>query len=374
MRIFISLFAVIIISLSIFDSSKGELNMSIEEIARKKVHHGKDGRFHNPWCEGCRRSFVDLMKWMVFSKNPYREEKKKIPISPPLIKGERGGFNVITTNFAKLNEASKDYVVWLGHSTVLMKVGNKTIITDPVFWDINFLLKRKTHFPIEPEKLPRIDYVLISHGHYDHLDTKSIKFSKERFNPFFISGPGYGDYFTSIGVSKNIVLDWWENYQIEGLKITSLPVQHWSKRSLFDTDKMLWCSFLIEKAPSPIPLPQGEGSKGRVKFYWIADSGYYEGYKEIGEKFGPIDVLFIPVGAYEPRWFMKTYHVNPEEALQVAKDVRAKNFIPIHWGTFDLTDEPLWLPIKHLKEIYKDDSNPKLRVLEHGEYFIPEMR
>ncbi len=107
-----------------------------------------------------------------------------------------------------------------------------------------------------------------------------------------------------------------------------------------------------------------------MKYYWIGDSGYYEGYKEIGEKFGPIDILFVPVGAYEPRWFMKSYHVNPEEAIQVAKDVQAINFIPIHWGTFDLTDEPLWLPIKHLKEIYKEDSNPKLRVLEHGGHFI----
>ncbi len=339
---------------------EGRPEMSIEEIAKNKAHHGKDGRFYNPWCEGCRKSFADLLKWMVFSKNIYKEEKKKD------VK-----FNVVKPDFDSLNKIGNDYIVWLGHSTVLMRIGGKFIITDPVLWDINFLLKRKTPFPIEPEKLPHIDYVLISHGHYDHLDTKSIKFLKERFNPFFVSGPGYEDYFASIGVVKHITLDWWEDYEIEGIKITSLPVQHWSKRGLFDTDKMLWCSFLIEKAPSPIPLPQGEGSKGRVKFYWIADSGYYEGYKEIGEKFGPIDVLFVPLGAYEPRWFMKTYHVNPEEALQVAKDVRAKNFIPIHWGTLDLTDEPLWLPIKHLKEIYKDESNPKLRLLEHGGHFIP---
>ena len=346
MRIFISLFlSIILFVFSSFEITEGELDMSIEEIARKKVHHGKDGRFHNPWCEGCRRSFVDLMKWMVFSKNVYKEEKKK---------GVR--FNVITTDFAKLNETSKDYAVWLGHSTVLIKVNGKVIITDPVLWNINFLLKRKTPFPIEPEKLPQINYVLISHGHYDHLDTKSIKFLKERFNPFFISGPGYEDYLNSIGISKHIVLDWWENYQIEGIKITSLPVQHWSKRTPFNDDKMLWCSFLIEH--------------GDRKYYWVGDSGYYEGYKEIGEKFGPIDVLFVPVGAYEPRWFMKPYHVNPEEAVQVARDVRAKNFIPIHWGTFDLTDEPLWLPIKHLKEIYKDESNSKLRLLKHGGHFI----
>ncbi|MBI3815757.1 MAG: MBL fold metallo-hydrolase, partial [Nitrospinae bacterium] len=194
--------------------------MSIEDIARKKVHHGKDGRFHNPWCEGCRRSFADLLKWMVFSKNVYREDKKK-----------EVRFDVVLPEFAKLNEASKDYAVWLGHSTVLMKVNGKAIITDPVFWDINFLLKRKTPFPIAPDKLPQIDYVLISHGHYDHLDTASIKFLKERFNPFFVSGPGYEDYLNSVGISKHIVLDWFESYEIDGIKINSLPVQHWSKRT-----------------------------------------------------------------------------------------------------------------------------------------------
>jgi L-ascorbate metabolism protein UlaG (beta-lactamase superfamily) len=367
MRIFISLW--ILIGLFLFStikSAEGELNMSIEDIARKKTHHGSDGRFLNPWCQDCRRNIADFLNWVIFSKNIYKEEKKKD------VK-----FNIVKPDFDSLNKIGTDYIVWLGHSTVLMKIGNKTIITDPVLWDINFLLKRKTPFPIEPEKLPHIDYVLISHGHYDHLDTKSVEFLKGKFNPFFVTGPGYEDYFASIGAVKHIVLDWFENYEIEGIKITALPVQHWSKRSLFDTDKMLWCSFLIETNPSPLPiaklrsngipaLPQGEGIKGRVKFYWVGDSGYYNGYKEIGEKFGPIDVVFVPVGAYEPRWFMKTYHVNPEEAVQIAKDVKAENFIPIHWGTFDLTDEPLWLPIKHLKEIYKEDSNPKLKILEHG--------
>jgi L-ascorbate metabolism protein UlaG (beta-lactamase superfamily) len=349
MRIFTLIFMLLFVSLLYpLESGGGKQGMmSIEEIARKKLHHGKDSRFFNPWCPNCRKSYIDLLRWMVFSRNIYKEEKRK-----------ETKFNITTPDIFSLNKMSKDYALWLGHSTVFMRIGSKTIITDPVFWDINFFLKRKTPLPIDPKDLPKIDYVLISHGHYDHLDTKSIKFLKEHFNPSFISGPGYRDYFTSIGISKQIILDWWEGYEIENIKITSLPVQHWSKRGLFDTDKMLWCSFLIEH--------------NNKKYYWIADSGYYEGYKEIGNKFGPIDVLFAPVGSYEPRWFMKTYHVNPEEAIQVAKDVRAKNFIPTHWGTFDLTDEPLWLPIKHLKEIYRDESNPGLTVLEHGGHFILE--
>lgn len=325
------------------------VDLSIEEISRKKLHHGRDGRFLNPWCMNCRKSFFDLLKWKFFSRNIYSEEKK-----------EGVAFNLIKPDFTTLNKTHGDYMVWLGHSTVLMRVGGKIIITDPVFWDINRFLKRKTPFPFEPEELPEVDYVLISHAHYDHLDYKSIMFLKERFDPFFISGPGYEYWFSSIGTSKHIVLDWWDDYEIEDIKITSLPVHHWSKRRIFDTDKTLWCSFLIER--------------GGIKYYWIADSGYFEGYKEIGGKFGPIDILFVPIGAYEPRWFMETYHVNPEEAIKVAKDVRAKTFIPIHWGTFDLSDEPLWLPIEHLKEIYKEGSSPVLKILDHGGHLITEGR
>jgi L-ascorbate metabolism protein UlaG (beta-lactamase superfamily) len=340
----ILLFITLILSSS--SAKVREVPISIEEVARKKLHHREDGSFFNPWCRDCRKGSFDYLKWRL-SWNVYREEKKK-----------EVRFNVERPDFIKLDKESGDYMVWLGHSTVLMRVGNKTIITDPVFWDVNFFIKRKTPFPIEPEKLPPIDYVFVSHGHYDHLNTKTIKFLKERFDPIFITGPGYEDYFTSIGTSKHIVLDWWESYVVEAMKITSLPVHHWSKRGLFDTNRMLWCSFLIER----------EG----VKYYWVGDSGYYGGYREIGEKFGPIDVLFVPLGGYEPRWFMRTYHVNPEEAVEIAKDVRAKTFIPIHWGTFDLTDEPLWLPIEHLKEIYKAGEGPVLEILNQGGTFPPE--
>ncbi len=321
----------------------GEGPISIEDIAGKKLHHREDGSFFNPWCIDCGRSFLDFIKWRL-SSNVYREEKKK-----------NVRLEVVRPDFASLDKRGGDYVVWLGHATVFMRVGGKSIITDPVFWDVNFLIRRASPFPIEPEKLPHVDYVLISHGHYDHLNTRSIEFLKERFDPTFITGPGYGDYLSSLGITKHVVLDWWESLVEGGMEIVSLPLQHWSKRWLYDTNRMLWSSFLIE-------------SRG-VKYYWVADTGYFRGFREVGEKFGPIDVLLVTIGHYEPRWFMKPSHVNPEEAIEVAKDVRAKTFIPIHWGTFDLTDEPLWLPIKRLKEIYKPGEGPRLEVLDHGGHF-----
>jgi L-ascorbate metabolism protein UlaG (beta-lactamase superfamily) len=335
----------ILSSSSAHQQEKGEEAISIEEVATEKLHHLEDGSFFNPWCADCSKSFLDLLKWRL-SRNAFREERKK-----------EVRLEVERPDFPGLFKRPGDYIVWLGHSTVLMRVGKMTIITDPVFWDVNFLIRRKTPLPVEPEKLPRIDYVLVSHNHYDHLNTRSIEFLKERFDPFFVTGPGYEDYFASIGTSKHIVLDWWQKHEADGIRIISLPAHHWSKRGFFDTNSMLWCSFLIER----------EG----VKYYWVGDSGYYSGYREIGGKFGPVDVLLVPIGGYEPRWFMKTYHVNPEEAVEVARDVRAKTFIPIHWGTFDLTDEPLWFPIEHLKEIYKGGKGPALEILNQGGTFFP---
>ena len=307
----------------------------------------KNGRFFNPWLGHGAARYLGLVKWMFFSRNKWAGEKKK-PVS----------FEVVKPDFTALDKTGKDYIVWLGHSTVIIKTNNRTIITDPVFWNVTRWVKRKTPLPIDPAKLPQIDYCLISHSHYDHLNTDSVKFLKERFDPVFICGPGYDGYFKPLGITRFIELNWWEEHEADGLKITSLPVQHWSKRTLFDTNKRLWASYLIE-------------SRG-VKYYWIGDTGYCEGFKEIGKKFSPVDVLLVPIGAYEPRWFMKANHVNPEEALMIARDVRAKTVIPIHWGTFDLTDEPLWMPIEHLKEIHDPKKDPELKILPHGGNYIVE--
>jgi N-acyl-phosphatidylethanolamine-hydrolysing phospholipase D len=320
-------------------------NALAEEPVLRKAPVDKDGRFYNPWRGEEGRSFLDFLKWQ-FSSNPYSEEKKKKP-----------DFIVHRPDFKALGGHGGDWFVWLGHSTVLMRVGGHVIITDPALWDINFLVKRKTALPIDPIELPKVDIVLISHGHYDHLDTKSIKFLKERFDPVFVTGPGYGGYFSSLGITKHAEIDWSEEYSTGGVKITSLPVQHWSKRAFFDGNSMLWCSYLVEH----------EGKK----YYWAGDTGYFSGFREIGEKYGPIDVFFGPIGAYEPRWFMKDYHMDPEEALLAAKDLRTKVFVPIHWGTFDLTDEPLWLPPKRVKELYSPDMCFELRLLEHGGSYIP---
>lgn len=313
--------------------------------ALAKAPVDNDGRFYNPWLGEEGRSFFDFLRWK-FSDNPYEEEKRHKPV-----------FKVMRPDFHALERQKGDWFVWLGHSTVLMRVGGSTIITDPVFWDVNFLVRRATPFPVEPEELPKVDIILISHGHYDHLDTKSLEFLKERFDPVFLTGPGYESYFRSLGTTKHASINWSESYSADGVKITSLPVQHWSKRGFFDGNRMLWCSFLVER--------------GKKRYYWAGDTGYFGGFRDIGEKYGPIDVFFGPIGAYEPRWFMKENHMDPAEALEAARDLLAKVFVPIHWGTFDLSDEPLGLPPKKVEELYDTSYGFELKILEHGGSFIP---
>ncbi len=338
--------AVIIVSAAIlFAFAPFSERLAAEGLSLRKAPVDKDGRFYNPWTGEAGGSFLDFLRWKL-SENPYAEEKR------------RGvSFPVARPDFDSLNAVDGDWFVWLGHSTVLMRTGARTIITDPVFWDVNFLIKRKTPFPVEPAGLPKIDIVLISHSHYDHLDTKSIKFLRDRDDPLFITGPGYEDYFESLGIRRRASLDWSEVYASEGLVITSLPSQHWSKRTPFDGNRKLWCSFLVEHSGK--------------RYVWIGDSGYFPGFTDIGKKYGPVDVVFAPIGAYEPRWFMKKNHMNPEEALKAAGDLRGRIFVPIHWGTFDMSDEPLRLPVERLKEAYKEGDGPALMILGHGEHLIP---
>lgn len=298
--------------------------IEIEVMAKEKMHHRKDGRFFNPWCDDCQKSFFDFLKWK-FSSNDYssrKEERPHIPLEKPDIKA--------------LEASGEDWFIWLGHSSVLMKAGGKYLITDPVFEGAIIFVDRETPSPIDIDELPGLDYILISHGHYDHLDTDTLIKLNKKFSPEVISGPGYEDYFSSIGIKKRIPLDWWESYDDGEISIRSLPAQHWSKRTLFDSHGMLWCSFIIDSA--------------KMRYYWLGDGGYFRGFKEIGDKFGPFGIAFLPIGAYEPRWFMKSHHMSPEEALIAAKDLKTKRLIPIHWGTFDLTDEPLDLPLKEVKE------------------------
>jgi L-ascorbate metabolism protein UlaG (beta-lactamase superfamily) len=263
-----------------------------------------------------------LLEWKI-STNPYRKEKKQRPYFP-----------VTRPDVAAILKA-EDSVTYLGHATLWIRVNGQNIITDPVFGDIVFYIDRYAPFPLQPEELPPMQVVLISHNHYDHLDKDSIR--KIGTGPLYLTPLGYREWFESVlPGAKVIELDWFQKYSHRGVTYRLLPVQHWTKRTPWDTNRRLWGSWLVE-AP------------GR-KVYFAGDSGYFPGFAEYGRKFGPMDAALLPVGAYEPRWFMSVYHMDPDEAIKAFRELRAEVFIPQQWGVFDLTDEPMDLPPKDYRK------------------------
>ena len=243
------------------------------------------------------------------------------------------------------NFQKEDYVAWIGHATFLLKLGEITIITDPVFsknaGPLFFGPKRFTEPALKLNEIPRTDIFLLTHNHYDHQDMKTIM--RFPYKESKVLAPlGLKKYF-KINRFKDVnEMDWYDQIRInQNLNITFLPSVHWSKRSLTDTNKTLWGSYLIEY-------------KGK-KILFSCDTGVGKIYKELGDKYGPIDLTFINIGAYNfyPMASIKdssAYHTNPEEALGLAKDLKSKKVIGMHWGTFVLSLEPILEPPLRFKQ------------------------
>ena len=231
---------------------------------------------------------------------------------------------------------SEPTVTWVGHATLLVQMEHLTFLTDPIWSNrpspVPFAGPNRYVKPgIAIEDLPPIDFVMISHNHYDHLDVPTLrKLAKRSPDTIFFVPVGNGKLLRKKGIEQVRELDWGETASIKGATIHCLPTQHWSKRSLTDTRKALWSSWAVTG-------PQR-------RFYFAGDTGYFEGFKEIGEKLGPFDLAAVPIGAYEPNAMMKASHMNPEEAVQAAVDLQAKTAVAMHFGTFDLSDEPIGEP------------------------------
>ncbi len=231
---------------------------------------------------------------------------------------------------------SKPTVTWIGHATLLVQVEHVTFLTDPT-WSNRpspvpvFGPKRFVEPGLAFDDLPEIDFVLISHNHYDHLDLPTLNsLAKRNTETVFFVPLGNGDLLRGEGITNVQELDWGQTATFKGTTIHCLPSQHWSKRSLTDDRKALWSSWAVT------------GDERR--FYFAGDTGYFPGFEEIGRKLGPFDLAAVPIGAYEPRAMMRESHMNPEEAVRAARDLRAKKALGIHFGTFDLSDEPLAEP------------------------------
>ncbi|MDC3055215.1 MBL fold metallo-hydrolase [Candidatus Pelagibacter sp.] len=302
---------------------------------KKNYHHLANGTFRNP--EGSK--VIDMnFNW---SFKVFNQEKKKLDMTFPesnIIKKEKVLSDL--NNFQK-----EDYVAWIGHATFLLKLGEITIITDPVFsknaGPLFFGPKRFTEPALKLNEIPRTDIFLLTHNHYDHQDMKTIMRFPYKESKVLVP-LGLKKYF-KINRFKDVnEMDWYDQIRInQNLNITFLPSVHWSKRSLTDTNKTLWGSYLIEY-------------KGK-KILFSCDTGVGKIYKELGDKYGPIDLTFINIGAYNfyPMASIKdssAYHTNPEEALGLAKDLKSKKVIGMHWGTFVLSLEPILEPPLRFKQ------------------------
>jgi L-ascorbate metabolism protein UlaG (beta-lactamase superfamily) len=308
------------------------LFFNIELIAMEKLpyHHLPDGTFRNPEGSPVRANDVK------FSYRTFIKEKKKIDITVP--KDHVIDKKIVKENLEKLK--NDDYIAWIGHATFLIKLGETTIITDPVFSNnagpLVFGPKRYVEPAIELNEIPKTDVFLLTHNHYDHQDMSTIRGFPYKDAKVLLPLK-LGKYFKRY---KDVnEMDWYDEIQINSdLKFTLLPAVHWSKRSLTDTNKTLWGNFLIEYK--------------NKKIFFACDTGYGNIYKDLGAKYGPIDLSMINIGAYDfrPMFDKSIYHTTPEEALNIAQDLKSKKVLGTHWGTFVLSLEPIMEPPVRFKD------------------------
>lgn len=309
--------------------------------------------FRNQYPHG-RPGLLDLLRWS------WERRRHKLPPLP------RTDLSPVTPDLKRIHrDAPKGRVTWIGHSTLLVQMAGSHVLTDPHFSayasPIPGFGPRRWQAPgLRVEELPGLDAVLISHNHYDHLDLPSIRALVARYpHALFVIPKGLEKWFaTRVPQARIRAMRWDERFLLENsdLEIRFVSVQHWSSRGLWDTNRSLWGGFVLLTP--------------RMRFFFAGDLGYSLACQDIGREHGPFHLAAIPIGAYEPRWFMRNQHVNPEEALQVHRDIRARRSLGIHWGTFHgITDEPLDQPPADLARAREQAgiAEKEFFVLRHGQ-------
>jgi L-ascorbate metabolism protein UlaG (beta-lactamase superfamily) len=313
---------------------------SLRGMAREKRHHAPDG-FVNPLGPERQGRLWQVMRWKLFQANrfePFFAQEQIVPV---------------TIDWEQLRHHRGLSITYLKHSTIMIKDGGETVIIDPVFWDIFWFIKDFTPLKFDLAEMPAPRHVLITHGHYDHLDKRSLSALEKDVH--VISPLGYNGIFNDLRMKNRTQLDWYDVYQNDKLEITLLPCNHWTMRNpLTGPNRSLWGSYLIKTA-------------GGYTIYVSGDTAYFDGFEQLGKEY-EIDLAIFNLGAYEPRWFMAPSHMNPQECIQAFKELDARQMMIVHWGTFRLGDEPVHFPRIQVKQALQEAGLLDRWVdLQHGQ-------
>ncbi|MCU0649342.1 MAG: MBL fold metallo-hydrolase [Gemmatimonadaceae bacterium] len=325
-------------------------------------HHDPRGGFRNPWANSEAGTPASVLKWVATRWRDRRPDPKP------------SAFARVPPAFATPRAAPDELrVTWIGHSTVLVQLGAITILTDPV-WARRvgplgvFGPARWVPPGAALDALPPIDLVLLSHNHYDHFDRAAIRRLARRDTTAWATPLGVAASVRALGVAAPIELDWWQSAEHrtrdgQSLTIAAVPAQHFSGRGVADRNQSLWCGFVVRTPAHTL--------------YFAGDSGLHPEFGRIAEAHGPFDVVCMPIGAYEPRWFMRPVHMSADEAIDAYRAIRAvhphaarpSRFVPMHWGTFKLTDEPMDEPPRRARAAWDAAgfAADDFWLLRHGE-------
>ncbi|KAG0225793.1 hypothetical protein BGW41_004546 [Actinomortierella wolfii] len=362
----------------------------------RPAHHAPNGKgFVNPWPSFHRHSHLDLIKcfWEFDTTRTKITDDTKLPKILPL---DRSLIDSLSTPAEQGTQWEKVAATWLGHACFLVQVNGVNILYDPVFSSrcspVQFMgPKRYTPPPCKLDDLPRIDIVIISHNHYDHLDLTTVQKLYKEHRPYFFVPLGNKAWFNSVGIKDDKVIecDWWDEHDVDihagvsTIKVICTPCQHFTGRSIHDHYRTLWASWAIQT------VPKSNSSTKPIKVFFGGDTGYRyvpKGsdennvptcpvFKEIGERVGPFDLSMLPIGAYSPRWFMSPIHCSPEDAVRLHEDVLSKQSIGMHWGTWILTDEDVTEPPKRLEAEMKNRGHDPsaFNTIQIGETFVVDV-
>jgi len=304
--------------------------------------------------------FGDVVRWMI--------KRRRITLPPD---PSPDAFPVMTPQIAERLPATELAVTWLGHSTVLLQIGGLNVLTDPIWSEraspVRFAgPKRLVPVPIELDALPPIDIVLISHNHYDHLDRRTVKkLARRSGDTEWLMPLGLAGLLQKWGAKRVREMDWWARMDVRGVRFGCTPAQHFSARGFGDRSKTLWCGWAL--------------ASNTHRVYFAGDTALFPEFAAIGERFGPFDLSILPIGAYEPRWFMQRVHMNPEDAIEAYRALSSGAgsnaggergaALPIHWGTFRLTDEAMTEPPERFRAAWEHAglSPDDLLLMRHGE-------